>query len=218
MHHRWLCSKELLYRRRRREREKCGRREKLGVSKDRAGQSALSGGLSYEQVYHANLALVDIWACSETHASTSTLYWASSRDEVREKHSLVHSSGLFHLGMKPKALKPESPGAQPGPVAMAGPRFPLFFSPGYIYISVATGSTWGAGMSSTQSGFLHSVECKQTSTVLMISVVTLHVPVPVYQCKGIEPVTWGKHLWDIHNTIFPSYQMLVTYFKRRLCC
>lgn len=51
----------------------CKREEKLGVSKDRAGQSALNGGLCYEQMYGANLALVDIWACSETHANTSTL-------------------------------------------------------------------------------------------------------------------------------------------------
>lgn len=51
----------------------CGREEKLGVSKDRTGQSALSGGQSYEQMHGANLTLVDIWACSETCASTSTL-------------------------------------------------------------------------------------------------------------------------------------------------
>lgn len=62
---------------------------------------------------------------------------------------------------------------------MAGPRFPLFFSPGYIYISVAAGSTRGAGMSSPQSGFLHSVECKQISPALLIGVVK--VDVPVYQ-------------------------------------
>lgn len=99
------------------------------------------------------------------------------RDEVREKDGLVHSFCLFNLGMKPNALKPEGPGVQPGPVDMAGPRFPLFFIPGYIYISVAAVSTWGAGMSSAQSGFLHSLECKQTSTVLLIGVVTLDVPV-----------------------------------------
>lgn len=58
-----------------------------------------------------------------------------------EKDGLVHFSCLSHLGMKPKALKPEGPGAQPGPVDMAGPRFPLFLSPCYIYLSVAAGST-----------------------------------------------------------------------------
>lgn len=163
-------------------------------------------GSVIEQMHGAVLALVDIWGCTEAHASASMLQRVLLEGGATE--TTCPQSLVSEPGRRPAISEPEGPGVWPGSADMAGPGLPLVFSFFQIRIYLHLSSFWvhpwsrnvlssarASALSGVQTGIHSSAgRCYDIRRTCKTGL-----------CYGMNQ--W--HLWDRHEANVKFYPLVM---------